>query len=74
MHLLADAVDRLVDIAHILRFDLDGIVIPLARELVQNKKAILIDVINTRLRTIVMPTTIEEHTWVPNTRIVQISH
>jgi len=45
-----------------LRFDLDGIVIPLARELVQNKKAILIDVINTRLRTIVIPTTVAEHT------------
>jgi hypothetical protein len=52
---------RLADIAHILRFDLDGIVIPLARELIQNKKAILIDVINTRLRTIVLPTTITEH-------------
>ncbi len=52
---------RLVDIAHILRCDLDGIVIPLARELVQSKRATLIDVINTRLRTVVMPTTIEEH-------------
>ena len=51
----------LADIAHILRFDLDGIVIPLARELVLNKKAILIDVINPRLRTMVMPTTIAEH-------------
>lgn len=44
-----------------LRFDLEAIVIPLARELVQNKKAILIDVVNTRLRTAVMPTTIMEH-------------
>lgn len=30
----------------------------------QNKKAILIDPINTRLRTIVMPTTIAEHSYV----------
>lgn len=52
---------RLVDIAHILRYDLDGIVIPLARELVQKKRAILVDIINPRLRTIVMPTTIVEH-------------
>jgi len=37
---------------------LEGIVIPLARELVQNKKAILIDPINNRLRTIVMPTSL----------------
>lgn len=55
---------RLADIAHSLRFDLDGIVIPLARELVQNKKAILIDTINSRLRTIVMPSTIVEHRYV----------
>jgi hypothetical protein len=39
---------------------LEGIVIPLARELVQNKKAILVDPINSRLRTIVMPTTLTE--------------
>ena len=32
--------------------------IPLARELVQNKRAILIDPINNRLRTIVMPTSL----------------
>jgi hypothetical protein len=50
----------LANIAHLLRFDLEGIVIPLARELVQNKKAILIDPINNRLRTIVMPTTLAE--------------
>jgi hypothetical protein len=53
---------RLYEIAHVLRYDLEGIVIPLARELVANKKAILIDVVNTRLRTVVMPTTIAEHT------------
>jgi len=51
----------LVELAHILRFDLEGIIIPLARELLQNKKAILIDVVNNRLRTLVMPTTIAEH-------------
>ncbi|WWC91075.1 uncharacterized protein L201_006016 [Kwoniella dendrophila CBS 6074] len=56
-----DVTKPLVDIAHLLRFDLDAIVIPLARELVENKKAILVDVINTRLRTIVMPTTIDDH-------------
>jgi hypothetical protein len=60
--ILIGARSSLVDIAHILRFDLEGIVIPLARELVQNKKAILVDVLNTRLRTVVMPTTIAEHT------------
>jgi hypothetical protein len=52
---------RLANIAHVLRYDLEGIVIPLARELVQNKKAILIDPINSRLRTIVMPTSIVDH-------------
>ncbi|WWC72973.1 uncharacterized protein I206_106937 [Kwoniella pini CBS 10737] len=57
-----DVTKPLVDIAHSLRFDLEAIVIPLARELVENKKAILVDVINTRLRTVVMPTTIDEHT------------
>ncbi|WWC63900.1 uncharacterized protein I303_106505 [Kwoniella dejecticola CBS 10117] len=57
-----DVTKPLVDIAHSLRFDLEAIVIPLARELVENKKAILVDVINTRLRSIVMPTTIDEHT------------
>ncbi|WVW79498.1 hypothetical protein I302_101467 [Kwoniella bestiolae CBS 10118] len=57
-----DVTKPLVDIAHLLRFDLEAIVIPLARELVENKKAILVDVINTRLRTIVMPTTVDEHT------------
>ncbi|WVQ81127.1 hypothetical protein IAT38_003249 [Cryptococcus sp. DSM 104549] len=57
-----DVTKTLSDIAHLLRFDLEGIVIPLARELVQNKRAILIDVINPRLRTVVMPTTIDEHT------------
>ncbi|WRT69197.1 uncharacterized protein IL334_006181 [Kwoniella shivajii] len=57
-----DVTKPLVEIAHALRFDLDAIVIPLARELVENKKAILVDVINTRLRTIVMPTTVDEHT------------
>jgi hypothetical protein len=51
----------LANIAHVLRYDLEAIVIPLARELVQNKKAILIDPINSRLRSIVMPTTIAEH-------------
>jgi hypothetical protein len=51
----------LANIAHVLRYDLEGIVIPLARELVQNKKAILIDLINSRLRTIVMPTSIVDH-------------
>ena len=59
--LVADG--SLKQIAHALRYDLEGIVIPLARELVTNKKAILIDVITTRLRTIVMPTTIAEHTY-----------
>jgi hypothetical protein len=51
----------LAEIAHVLRFDLDGILIPLARELVQNKQAVPIDVVTYRLRTIVMPTTIAEH-------------
>jgi hypothetical protein len=51
----------LAEIAHVLRFDLDGILIPLARELVQNKQAVLIDVVTYRLRTIVMLTTIAEH-------------
>ncbi|KAK8844116.1 hypothetical protein IAR55_006910 [Kwoniella newhampshirensis] len=57
-----DVTKPLFEIAHALRYDLEGIVIPLARELVQNRRAILIDVINTRLRTVVMPTTIDEHT------------
>lgn len=52
---------RLYEIAHLLRYDLEGVVIPLARDLVQSKKAILIDVVNPRLRTVVMPTTIDEH-------------
>jgi hypothetical protein len=53
---------RLIDIARSLRYDLEGIVIPLARDLVLAKKAILINPIQARLRTIVMPTTIAEHT------------
>ncbi|WVR08929.1 hypothetical protein IAU60_005988 [Kwoniella sp. DSM 27419] len=57
-----DVTKPLAEIAHLLRFDLEAVVIPLARELVENKKAILVDVINTRLRTIVMPTTVDEHT------------
>ncbi|KAL1407680.1 Nitrogen permease regulator 3 [Vanrija albida] len=56
-----DVSKPLHEIAHSLRFDLDGIVIPLARELVQNKRAILIDVINIRLRTILMPTSVSDH-------------
>ena len=51
----------LADIAHLLRFDFDAVVAPLARELVQNKKAILVDVVNTRLRTIILPTSIQLH-------------
>ncbi|ORX39153.1 nitrogen permease regulator of amino acid transport activity 3-domain-containing protein [Kockovaella imperatae] len=57
-----DVSKRLLEIAHQLRYHLEGIVIPLARELVQNKKAILVDVMNTRLRTVVMPTTLADHT------------
>jgi len=53
---------RLSEIAHELRYDLEGIVIPLARELVANKKAILINPMTSRLRVVVMPTTIVEHT------------
>jgi hypothetical protein len=48
---------RLADIAHSLRYDLEGIAIPLAKLLVQNKYAIPINVVNHRLRTLVMPTT-----------------
>jgi hypothetical protein len=61
MALLVAEPISLANIAHVLRFDLEGIVIPLTRRLVQNKKAVLIDPINTRMRTIVMPTTITEH-------------
>ncbi|WVF65410.1 hypothetical protein IAT40_000137 [Kwoniella sp. CBS 6097] len=57
-----DVTKPLAEIAHLLRFDLEAVVIPLARELVENKKAILVDVINTKLRTVVMPTTVDEHT------------
>ncbi|WVQ93083.1 hypothetical protein IAU59_000147 [Kwoniella sp. CBS 9459] len=57
-----DVTKPLAEIAHLLRFDLEAVVIPLARELVENKKAILVGVINLRLRTIVMPTTVDEHT------------
>ncbi|TYJ54856.1 hypothetical protein B9479_004447 [Cryptococcus floricola] len=56
-----DVTKPLYEIAHLLRYDLEGIVIPLARDLVQNKRAMLIDVVNPRLRTVVMPTTIDEH-------------
>ncbi|KIR71983.1 hypothetical protein I310_04033 [Cryptococcus deuterogattii CA1014] len=56
-----DVTKPLYEIAHLLRYDLDGVVIPLARDLVQSKRAILIDVVNPRLRTVVMPTTIDEH-------------
>ncbi|EIW66106.1 hypothetical protein TREMEDRAFT_35553 [Tremella mesenterica DSM 1558] len=56
-----DVTKPLADIAHILRCDLDAIVVPLARELVQNKKAVLIDVVNIHLRSIVIPTSIQEH-------------
>lgn len=56
-----DVTKPLYEIAHLLRYDLEGVVIPLARDLVQSKKAILIDVVNPRLRTVVMPTTIDEH-------------
>ncbi|KAK4688354.1 nitrogen permease regulator 3, partial [Tremellales sp. Uapishka_1] len=57
-----DVSKPLADIAHLLRFDLEGVVLPLARQLVESKRAILIDVINSRLRGVVMPTTIKEHT------------
>ncbi|KAL7421353.1 Nitrogen permease regulator 3 [Cryptotrichosporon argae] len=56
-----DATKPLAEIAHVLRFDLEGIVIPLARDLVQARRAILIDVVNTRLRTMVAPTPIDTH-------------
>lgn len=66
-----DLVDQLVancdvskplhEIAHLMRCDLEGVVIPLARELVQNKRAVFIDVVNIRLRTILMPATIVDH-------------
>lgn len=44
-----------------LRYDLEGIVFPLVRELVQNRRAILVDVVNVRLRTILAPTSVSEH-------------
>jgi len=56
-----DITKPLHEIAHMLRYDLDGIVIPLARELVQSRRAILVDVVNIRLRTILLPTSISDH-------------
>ncbi|GMK55302.1 hypothetical protein CspeluHIS016_0203580 [Cutaneotrichosporon spelunceum] len=56
-----DVSKPLHEIAHLMRCDLEGVVIPLARELVQNKRAVFIDVVNIRLRTILMPTSIENH-------------
>ncbi|WVN88013.1 uncharacterized protein L203_103211 [Cryptococcus depauperatus CBS 7841] len=56
-----DVTKPLYEIAHLIRYDLEGVVIPLARELVQDKRAILIDVVNTRLRTVVMATTADQH-------------
>lgn len=44
-----------------LRYDLEGIVFPLVKELVQNRRAILVDVVNVRLRTILAPTSVSEH-------------
>lgn len=35
--------------------------IPLVRELIQNRRAILVDVVNVRLRTILAPTSVSEH-------------
>jgi hypothetical protein len=49
------------EIAHTLRYDLEGIVIPLVRELVQSKRAVLVDVVNIRLRSILVPTSIDNH-------------
>lgn len=57
----ADVSKPLHEIAHMMRCDLEGVVIPLARELVQNKRAVFIDVVNIRLRTILMPATIVDH-------------
>lgn len=56
-----DVSKPLHEIAHLMRCDLEGVVIPLARELVQNKRAVFIDVVNIRLRTILMPATIVDH-------------
>jgi hypothetical protein len=55
---------RLVDLAHNLRYDLEGIAIPLAKLLVQNRIAIPISVLNSRLRTTVMPSTHPKHAYV----------
>ena len=57
---------RLVDIAHHLRYDLEGIAIPLAKLLVQNRIAIPIGVLNPRLRITVMPATHPKHAYVPH--------
>jgi hypothetical protein len=56
-----DITKPLHEIAHTLRYDLEGIVIPLARELVQSKRAVLVDVVNIRLRNILLPTSISDH-------------
>lgn len=56
-----DVSKPLHEIAHLMRCDLEGVVIPLARELVQNKRAVFVDVVNIRLRTILMPATIVDH-------------
>ncbi|BEJ00691.1 hypothetical protein CcaverHIS631_0505480 [Cutaneotrichosporon cavernicola] len=56
-----DVSKPLHEIAHLMRCDLEGVVIPLARELVQNKRAVFIDVVNIRLRTILMSSTIVDH-------------
>jgi hypothetical protein len=56
-----DVSKPLHEIAHLMRSDLELVVIPLARELVQNKRAVFIDVVNIRLRTILMPATIVDH-------------
>lgn len=61
---LIDASDiskPLSEIAHLLRCDFEGVIIPLVRELIQNKRAILVDVVNIRLRTILLPTKVSEH-------------
>lgn len=57
----ADVTRPLHELAHQLRYDLEGIVIPLARELVQSKRAILVDVVNIRLRTILIPANVSQH-------------
>lgn len=57
----SDISKPLSEIAHLLRCDFEGVIIPLARDLIQNKRAILVDVVNIRLRSILLPTKVSDH-------------